>query len=487
LHIYGCTYGVSTTQPNQRRFVVRNSNISFCWVGATDNTHGVRNSGIEALQNVEIDYNAFVVRSSANTLLRMQNLRGEGGGCLGYFKDVTMRSVNWQQLTFNNYTCPLIFAEGAADIEGLNIGGSVTSDRANYMATTFPIPYLIVSRTLRVANCFVYAQGINEFPYPANQDAFFADMQAYSVATNAQENQILAAFQNTVWPGLVWAMYNQNAATANSPQWGPGLYIAARNRAYDGENYAWTANAGTLSNRCGSPVGFKKFQCLGGAGQNHGGKVDLRNNLLLGDDVGLASFTISETLQTVVVDGQSCGFRQLYATIVQAQNGFRYLFRKGAAYQVVLGSAPNFNPVVMVCVKNPTDTGVANQWVFKIICGYDGRSEFASGLSWPGSGAVLSAGGSYASARASSYWGPIFATFAAGDATVTIDTSYGIDATKLFVVGDVVFAADPRVLAAGGLPQEINPTHRVASITNAGEIELSSNAAANATCELWIN
>jgi hypothetical protein len=142
----------------------------------------------------------------------------------------------------------------------------------------------------------------------------------------------------------------------------------------------------------------------------------------------------------------------------------------------------------MVAVGGPEDTGIPDTWRFKLIYGFDGRGELDRDLRLPGLGTLLGSGMTDSRpTRVVSSRGPVVATFAAGSPVVAIDTSYGVDARRLFEVGDLIYSLNPALLTNGGGTARTQCCFSVAAIPDAGTIILAHPASAGGVSEIRIN
>jgi hypothetical protein len=494
LGIAECVYGLSAGQANNRQFNIEDCNITFCYCAMTDTTHGFQRGRLYSATNCEIDYCQFwFFQNNPSEMFTLSQCYGEGGGVLGTGERVRLNNCVFQSVYYNNLKFPLVRAGSHLSINGLTLnqagaGGGV-SGPAQHWSKTSITPYVIVCSGFSIQNLYVTVPGAGEptqIGYVA--DSFVSDLDNAPATTLLEENKIICSQILNLHHSIVIMRIDGRDVNgeglgqiSSSITSGSGVFT---NRFVQN---TWvsrsSATGGTLTQRC--PMPFWHNGYLSEAGE----RIPF-DGMYSGASVNpnwSAFSALIETTDSFTDAGITYQLRNLYVDLVWT--GTRRL-RKGWMYALLVGTLP----VIMIAVKNPTETGVANTWRFKIIYGFDGRGEFAHGLVLPTTSTIV--GGNsptieYKPTRSVSNKGRIIATFTSGSNVVTLDTSNGFNATLFFKVDDVFYASDPRVQVRSSESQTTNgagaTNARVTVITSASQISIASNSPISTTCEIFLN
>ena len=494
LTIAECVYGLSAGQANNRQFNVEDCNITFCYCAMTDKTHGFQRGRLYSATNCEIDYCQFwFFQNNPSEMFTLSQCYGEGGGVLGTGERVRLNNCVFQSVCYNNLKFPLIYAGSHLSINGLTLnqagaGGGV-SGPAQHWSKTSITPYVIVCSGFNIQNLYVTVPGAGEpteIGYVA--DSFVSDLDNAPGTTLLEQNKIICSQILNLHHSIVMIRIDGRDVNgeglgqiSSSITSGSGVFT---NRFVQN---TWVARnsptGGTLTQRC--PMPFWHNGYLSEAGE----RIPF-DGMYSGASVNpnwSAFSALIETTDSFTDGGITYQLRNLYVDLVWT--GTRRL-RKGWMYAVLVGTLP----VIMIAVKNPSETGVANTWRFKIIYGFDGRGEFAHGLVLPTTSTIV--GGNfptieYKPTRSVSNKGRIIATFTSGSNIVTLDTSNGFNATLFFKVDDVFYASDPRVQVRSSESQTTNgagaTNARITVITSASQITIASNSPISTTCEIFLN
>lgn len=493
LSIAECVYGLSAGQANNRQFNVEDCNITFCYCAMTDNTHGFQRGRLYSATNCEIDYCQFwFFQSGAGEIFTLDRCYGEGGGVIGSGERLRLVNCQFQTVQYNNLKFPLIRATGLLQIDGIALnqagGGGGVSGPAQHWSKTSITPYVIVCSGFEINNISVTAPGAGEptaIGYVAN--SFVSDLDVAPATTLLEENKIICAQVLNLNNSIV--ILRNNGLDISGESLGRMRSMDVRGAGVFQNRFmqnAWFrvsgSTGGTLSQRFPMPFWFDGYTSEPGERIPYDGMYS-------GASVTPNWSTVSalvETTDSFTSGGITYQLRNLYVDVLWT--GTRRL-RKGWMYAFLVGTLP----VIMVAIKNPTETGVANTWRFKIIFGFDGRGEFAHGLTLPTTGTIAGNNPTieYKPTRCVNYRGRVIATFTSGSNVVTLDTSTGFDATLFFKVDDVIYASDPRVQVRSGAYQQSNgagaTTARITAISSASSITLASNSPVSTTCEIWLN